>query len=157
MIMIGIVKVKFISNICFFVLFTSILLGCNLNTNLNYENEVSEKEDAESVVSKLYWYTNNNELTKIPDLFGKSFYKTSDVTGLLNFLNDKKNTFGNFKGYNLISWKTNRTEGSNPISQYLLIYSVKYSNGETVEEISLIKEDNQIMISGYRVNKDLEK
>ena len=144
--------VKFI-NRTYFLLFAFVFIGCNFNANLSYENEISERENAESVAGKLYWHLSKNELSQIPSLFGDSFFETSDTQGLLNFLTEKRNTCGQFKEYKLISWKTHRTTGTNPISQYLLVYDVQYTKQVATEEISLIKEEGKIMISGYRVSK----
>ena len=140
------------SILLYFIFF--LLSSCNFSANVSHENELSEKENAEAVVAKLYWYTGQNEFDKIPDLFSKTFFETSNTKELLAFIKNKKSELGDFKDYKLSSWKTHRSSGTNPVSQYLLIYNVQYSNQNTTEDISLVKENNKIVISGYRVNKD---
>jgi len=130
------------------------VFGCNFNANISHDNELSEKENAEAVTAKLYLYTSRHNVEEVQKLFGQSFFKTSGTKSLQTFLWEKQRSFGNFKSYKLRSWKTHRTTGTDPIAQYLLVYEVDYANQKAIEEISLLKENNQIMISGYHVSTE---
>lgn len=136
------------------LIFTLTLLNsCNFNINANYENEKTEKENAESVISLFYLYTSRNSFDESINLFSDSFFKISSREKLKNFLEEKKKTLGDFKDYSLVYWKTNRITGANPKTEYLMVYEVKYTNYNATEAISLIKEDEKVKIIGYNVNK----
>lgn len=126
-----------------------LLIGCNNNVNMSFENELSEKKDAESVAALLYMYSSRNDIKNIQNLFGKTFYRTNDTIKLKEYIINKEKEFGDFKDYKLLKWKTFRKIGTNPVNKYLLIYDVKYEKFEVIEEISLIKENDQIKIIGY--------
>jgi hypothetical protein len=134
--------------------FMSVLLNsCNFNANASYENEKVEKEKAESVIGLLYLYTSMNSFDEVIHLFSDSFFKVSSKEKLKQFLEEKKQTLGDFKDYSLVNWKTNRVTGTNPKTEYLMVYEVKYTNYNATETISLVKENQEIKIIGYNVNK----
>lgn len=132
-----------------------LLSACNFNANMSYENEETEKENAESIIAMFYLHIGRNDFDNVFDLFSDSFYKVSSKNNLKEFLIDKRNKLGDFKDYTLKDWKTHRVKGTNAITEYLLIYKVKYSNNEVIEKITLIKENNDIKICGYDVGKPL--
>jgi hypothetical protein len=128
------------------------IIGCNFNANVSYENEEKEKEDAQSVIALFYMYSNKNDMVNIVNLFSDSFFKITNKQELRDFLSYKQMKLGEFKDYSLKDWKTNRVKGTNPKTEYLLIYDVKYSSYNAIETISLIKEDGKIKIFGYDVD-----
>lgn len=139
-------RIVFLSILCF------LFFGCNFNANISYENEELEKVNAESVVAMFYFHIERNEFKKVLELFSSSFYKISSKEDLENFLTNKKNELGDFESYTLKDWQTHRTEGTNPISEYVLVYEVKYFSKTITEKISLIKEKGKIKICGYDVD-----
>ena len=141
--------------IIIFLVFTSVLLtSCNFNANASYENETKEKENAESVSALLYYNTGKNNFNEAINLFSDSIYDASKKDALKQFLEEKKQTLGEFKDYSLVDWKTIRVTGTNPKTEYLLIYNVIYANYNAKESISLIKEKGKVKIVGYNVNKE---
>lgn len=133
----------------YFLFFLSTMCSCNFSVNSFSANEEVEKEQAEAVAAKLYWYTQQDELKEIPKLFGTAFYKENNKEALENFLKKKKEILGNFKDFNLKDWKTTRIEGTNPISEYVLIYEVSYDNKVVIEKINMRKEEGGVKIIGY--------
>jgi hypothetical protein len=135
------------------VLFLSFgFLSCNFSGNITYENEVSEKEDAESVTAMFYLFLSRDDFENTIGSISNSFYKVSSKEDLLYFLKSKREKLGAFKDYDLIEWKTSRVEGTDKKNLYLLTYRVKYEKEETIETIKLIKENNEIKIYGYNVD-----
>ena len=114
---------------------TYLLVSCNFNANVVHDNDQIDKENAESITSLLYWHIEKKEFDSVFVLFS-----------------DNKNKLGDFKDYTLSEWKTHRVEGTNSITEYYFVYNVKYSNGETIEKISLVKEKNKIKICAYIVD-----
>lgn len=136
----------------FLLLLLNMLFGCNFNANVSYENEEKEKDEAQSVIALFYMYSNKNDMVNTVNLFSDSFFKITNKQELRDFLNYKKIKLGDFKDYSLKDWKTNRVKGTNPKTEYLLIYDVKYSTYNAIETISLIKEGGQVKIFGYNVD-----
>lgn len=129
-----------------------ILCSCNFSVNSVQTNKESDKEQAEAVAAKLYWHTLNNEFDKIPELFGATFYKENKKEDLVDFLLKKKEVQGNFIEFNLKDWSTKLVSGTNPLSEYILVYEVKYEKKTVIEKISMIQEKNRIKIVGYYVD-----
>ncbi|WP_379784860.1 hypothetical protein [Flavobacterium psychroterrae] len=102
-------------------IFFNLLLSCNFNGNVSYENEEMEKENAQSVIGTFYMYSSKNDLDKAMSLFSDSFYKITNKKDLKDFLVSKNIKLGVFKDYSLRSWKTNRVIGTNPKTEYLFM------------------------------------
>ena len=131
---------------------TYLLVSCNFNANVVHDNDQIDKENAESITSLLYWHIEKKEFDSVFVLFSDSFYTVTTKNELKKFLIDNKNKLGDFKDYTLSEWKTHRVEGTNSITEYYFVYNVKYSNGETIEKISLVKEKKKIKICSYIVD-----
>ncbi|UUC44810.1 hypothetical protein [Flavobacterium cerinum] len=139
-------------NSIIFIFIVVVLNSCNFNANIKKENNIRDKEAAESVVGFLYLYTAKKEFDSIPKLMSQDFYKLVAREDLKSYLISKKEKLGDFKDFTLKDWKTTETSGTNPKTEYLLIYDVTYSNGHAEESISLVKENNKVKIFGYNVN-----
>ena len=140
---------NFIIVLCFF----QFIISCKFNGNLTYENEKSEKQDAESVAALLYLYTSREDYNKILEQISDSFFKVSSRKLTIDYLLDKKINAGKFKYFTLKNWQTKRTLGDNPKNEYLLIYEVTYTNKKLLETIILVKEKAQIKIISYSFNE----
>lgn len=128
------------------------LNSCNFNANIKKENNIRDKQAAESVVGFLYLYTANKQFDSIPKLMSKDFYKLVTKEELHSYLVNKEEKLGDFKDFTLKDWKTTETSGTDPKTEYILIYDVTYSNGQAEESISLVKENEKVKIFGYNVN-----
>lgn len=93
----------------------------------------------------------------IYNLFGDKFFEVTDKDKLLQIINTSQNDIGRVEEYNLVKWETLIVKGSNPKSEYLLVYDVKRgTTAKTEETFSMQKDKNgDIKIVGYRVNQDL--
>ncbi|KQT23916.1 hypothetical protein ASG22_07775 [Chryseobacterium sp. Leaf405] len=99
-------------------------------------------------------YGGNQE--KIYELFSDKFFEITSKEKLLEIFTISQNETGPIQEYNLVKWETFVSKGTNPRSEYLLVYDVKRGLGKTQETFSLQKEKNgDIKIVGYHVNHDL--
>lgn len=142
-------------NCIIFLLFASVLSSCNFSANVKKENDVVDKEAAESTVGLFYLYTTNKKYDSIPNLMSNEFYKLVSKEELNTYLLNKEKKLGDFKDFTLKDWKTTRTSGTDSKTEYLLIYDVTYSNAHAEESISLVKENEKVRIFGYNVNSPL--
>lgn len=136
------------------VLFISILTSCNFSVNVKNDNKLEDKQDAESVVGQLYLYTARKEYDSILKLMSKDFYKVASKEKFLEFLKAKERKLGKYKDFTLKNWKTTSKKGADSKTEYILIYKVVYSNHESEEKISMVKENNEVKILGYNVNSE---
>lgn len=128
------------------------LSSCNFSANVKKENDVQDKDAAESTVGLFYIYMTNKTYDSIPKLMSNEFYKLVSEEELRVYLINKEKKLGEFKDYTLKDWKTTKTSGTESKTEYLLIYDVVYSNAHAEESISLVKEIEKVKILGYNVN-----
>ena len=136
----------------FFIILT--LISCNYNST--YSNRESDKNEAEKIPKKFYWeiqYGNSEEETF--KLFSEKFFEVTDKNKLREIIALSNSQFGAIKEYNLGNWETFVVKGSNPKSEYVLIYDVIRENTKTQEKFSMVKENGVIKIVGYNVNQNL--
>lgn len=129
-----------------------LLISCNFSGNITYENEIAEKEDAESITAMFYLFLGRDDFESTVELISESFFKVSSKDNLILFLKNKRKKLGKYEDFVLQDWKTHRVKGTNNETLYLFIYKVKYENGETVEKLKLAKEKEGIKIYGYDVD-----
>lgn len=139
-----------------YYLFLILLALTSCNFNKTYSNRESDKKDAEKIPEKFYWEvmygSNEGEIFK---LFSESFFEVTDRNNLRKIISISQGEFGNIKEYNLKSWETLVVKGTNPRSEYILVYDVTRENTKTQESFSMVKENGVIKILGYNVNQDL--
>lgn len=92
--------------IIFLIVISGLLTCCNFNASASYENETKEKENADSIIALLYYNTSKNNFNKVINLFSNSIHNVSKKNALKQFLEEKKQTLGEFKDYTLVDWKT---------------------------------------------------
>ncbi|KGO93050.1 hypothetical protein [Flavobacterium subsaxonicum] len=134
-----------------FYFFTVVLfVSCQFNgTNVNEE---SKKGEAEKVAEVLYTDIAKQDFKKAEMLFGDKFFEVTtreDLQKMFTMLNEK---LGNYKSRKLANWQTTSTVGTNPATNYVLVYTVEYDKFSAEEKIILSKVDDDIKILGYNVN-----
>lgn len=130
-----------------------LLAGCQVNSS--NENEESEKIKAEKVTDKFYSMIADKNFEKADAFFSADFFKISTKEQLHQILSKTNATLGNYQSKKLADWKTKRTFGSKPFSEYVLVYEVKYEHFTAMETITLVSSDNSsIKILGYHINSD---
>jgi len=134
-----------------FYFFTVVLfVSCQFNgTNINEE---SKKVEAEKVAEILYTDIAKQDFKKAETLFGDKFFEVTtreDLQKMFIMLNEK---LGNYKSRKLANWQTTSTVGTNPATNYVLVYAVEYDKFSAEEKIILSKVDDDIKILGYNVN-----
>lgn len=134
-----------------YILLILILSSCNFNANMSFENEDKEKILADSIINNFYHYIDSNDYNNIMNLFSDEFFKVTPEKSLKEIFLKTKKDLGIFKNYELTDWQTNRIEGTNPRTEYLLTYEVTYSNFKAQEIFSLVKEGKIPKIVGYEV------
>lgn len=135
----------------YLLLIPFLLVGCSFNRT--YRNRAEDKEEAEKVVSKLYYTLQNGDLQKASKFFSGKFFQVTDKNKF-NKLFKKMDEYGKVSDYNLSKWETLVVEGTNSKAEYVLTYDVKRDSTKMQEVFSMEKENDSIKIVGYRVNYD---
>lgn len=131
------------------ILMSLFLISCNFNKY--YKNRDADKQDAEKVTENFYsLITNNREQAFL--LFGNKFFQVTSKEQLNQIFNDININCGNSLNIQLLKWETLVSVGTNPKSEYVLLYKVKRNIKNTQEKITLEKDKNIIKIVGYDVN-----
>ena len=141
-------------NIKIYMMFLILFTSCNFSANVKKDNDIKDKEDAESMANLFYLYTANKNYDSILNLMNKDFYKVTSKKELRMYLINKERDLGNFKEFSLKDWKTTKISGTNSKTEYFLTYNTIYSKANAYETISLIKENGKVKIYGYRVKPD---
>ena len=132
----------------------SFLYSCN-KLNVQRKNTITDKIEAEKVVNL---YFENLKFDKRDDnlkLFSNSFF---DKISKEDFKKDSGIVdikLGKVKDRKLLKWETNIVDGTNPKSEYLLIYDVQRENYNSKETFYLLKEaTDSIKINSYQVESE---
>lgn len=137
------------------VLFLTILIlfiSCNFNANFSSENEESDKSEALSIAGFFYLHMANKSHDSILNLMSNEFYKVTSKDEFIKFLKNKDSLLGDYKDMKLLSCKTLRVSGTNPKTEYYLIFKIRYSRRQVEENISMINEKGLVKIIGYSIN-----
>lgn len=140
--------------ILFKSLIFTLLFFTNCTINGTNNNEEAEKIEAEKITEQFYRYIKAKDFSGAEKLFSKRIYIISTKEALQETFQQTNKVLGDYEGRELLDWKTSRSVGTNPKSEYLLVYEVKYQKFKAKETISLIKESGEIKIFGYHVNSD---
>lgn len=141
------------SRIILALLTLSIMTSCHYNSQ--YLNREEDKNEAEQVTNKLYDFLKSKNYEGTNDLFSKKFFEVTDKEKLLKIYAMTNEKLGDLITTEVESWETKVVKGSNPSSNYVLVYKNKYERFEARETITLTKEeDGQIRILGYNINSD---
>ncbi|WP_447635421.1 DUF4019 domain-containing protein [Flavobacterium microcysteis] len=147
-------KTQIMKKLFLFTIIAILPLFTSCTINGTNQNEESEKIEAEKTAEQLYDYISKKDFLSTEKLFSEKFYAVSSKENLHDILEKTNKVLGNYERRELLDWKTSRTIGTNPKSEYLLIYEVKYQKFKAKETITLLKEDGIIKIIGYHVNSD---
>jgi hypothetical protein len=141
------IKIRFVFVMVMLVIF---ITGCSFNaSNLNEE---FVKDEAEKVTGLFYENLEQNDYDAVGELFSEKFYKITPRDSFGVFLKKLKNDLGNYKSKTLTQWSSRRVTGTNPVTECVLVYSVKHDKFDAVEKITVIEENNRMKIFGYHVN-----
>ncbi|RTY85912.1 hypothetical protein EKL32_28245 [Flavobacterium sp. GSN2] len=138
--------------ICYLFLLSLISISCNFNSH--YTNREIDREEAERVTTKFYYLLRDKNHKNTFELFSQKFLEITDTTQLNEIYITSDEKLGNITDQTLLSWETNIIEGSNPVSEYLLVYNVKRNKFDSKEIIRLEKENGVIKILAYNVSSD---
>ena len=139
--------IKFLMFITFFI-FTS----CHFNSI--YVNKQEDKDEGENVTTNFYTYLQKNEFENSLQLMSSKFFEKSTEKQTIEFMNNVTNKLGAVKYAKIKEWHTLRVEGTDPKTQYLFVYDVERYKYNSVETISLEKEDAVARIVGYNLNSE---
>lgn len=131
------------------IIFFIFTIGCNFNS-IN-KNREKDKQDAEKVVQGFYAFIKENNKETAYKLISKSLFKVTSKEKLNQILNISSVECGKIKNDSLIYWETVVIKGTNPRSEYILIYNVKRTIKNTKEKFTLKKENDSIKIVGYNI------
>lgn len=137
----------------FFLIFPYLTISCDYNRV--YENRESDKKEAQNVINKFYYLTQENKKDETMKLFSNRFFKDVNKKKFKEILNKTDNDFGKTKDFELINSWTQIIKGSDPISKYELSYLVTRDSTQTKEYFRMQKENDTIKIISYRVDFDI--
>lgn len=138
-----------------YVLILSIFLSTSCTYNRQYINNINDKKDAIAVTNRFYDYIKSQEFDSTTELFSPLFFDYTNKPQLKKILHKTHEELGSLISTNIIHWETRRKIGTNPLSEYFLIFENKYENYIATEKIRLIREqDSIIRIVSYQVNSE---
>ena len=137
------------------IFFLLLISSCTFNTIR--ENREEDKKEAEKVTQQFFTLVKENNKKELYKLFSDKFFQVTNKNQLNSIIDWGQKEGDSIIGYSIVSWKTTIVKGTNPKSDYLLIYNVKRKKISTEEIFSLQKENDTIKILGYRLNLDLKK
>lgn len=133
------------------ILIPLFFIGCNFNKT--YRNREEDKQEAEKITEKFYSLIKNNKRKEALKLFGEKFFKLTRKDQLNEMLNEINSSCGSkISDTKLITWETFVSIGTNPKSEYVLLYKVNRNIKNTQEKITLEKNNDSIKIVGYDVS-----
>ncbi|OUD35316.1 hypothetical protein [Flavobacterium sp. FPG59] len=128
------------------------LSSCNFNNH--HTNRPLDKEEVERVTTKFYYSLRDKKYKETHSLFSTRFLEVTDTSKIDKIFQGSDEELGEIKDQILETCETNVVEGSNPISEYLLVYKVKRTKFDSKETIHLEKENGTIKILSYNVQSD---
>ena len=126
-----------------------LLVNCTFNTSS--ENREEDKKEAEQVAQNFYILMKENNSEDAFKLISKNLFKVTPKEKFKQILNKSSTECGNIKNDSLVHWETLVIKGTNPKSEYMLIYNVKRDIKNTQEKFTLHKEGDSIKIVGYDI------
>ncbi|MBD3581932.1 hypothetical protein [Flavobacterium selenitireducens] len=134
------------------VFFLSFLVSCQFNsTNSNREQD---KVEAEAVSENFFKVLSTKDYAKTLPFFSENFFAVATKDELLKFYARNDSILGDMQERKLREWNTTVVSGTNPRSEYVLVYDIKRTNYMSEEIVTLEKEQETIKILGYRVNSE---
>lgn len=127
------------------------VLNSSCTFNNIHVNEEVEREQAESIIGSFYYALQTKRFADAEALFSETFYKKTKKEDLHKILVKTQEMLGDYKDGTLVDWKTRRISGSNSLTEYLLVYHVRYNNHKATETVGLIREKEEIRIVEYRI------
>lgn len=128
------------------------LSSCNFNKH--YTNRPLDKEEVERITTKFYYLLRDKKYKQTNSLFSPRFLEVTNASKVSEIFQASDEKLGEIKDQTLETCETNVVEGSNPISEYLLVYNVKRTKFNSKETIHLEKEKGIIKILSYNVQSD---
>jgi len=140
---------KFSTVLIFFIL---LLTNCKFNSqrvNNHYDTDA-----ALEVTNNFYMYFHAQNYEKTYQYFGKKMLNISDTSKLKEFLINITDKYGKIVKYNMKNCESMVQSGTNPISEYHVVYENTYEKGTILEDFILEKENDTIKINGYHITTD---
>lgn len=124
--------------------------SCKVNTV--YENREQDKNEAQKITDSFYTLIKKGNYDQSKNLFMKEFFKVTSSAKLDSFYHQIDNMCGQIIEDSLSGWKTSVIEGSRARSEYVLQYNVARTKQNTVEILTLKKDNSGVKIISYKVN-----
>ena len=138
--------------LCYLIICSLVFSSCNFNSH--YTDKPLDRDEAERITVKFYYLLRDKNYNDTYKLFSPRFLEVTNTSKIEQIFKTSDEELGEIKDQSLVSWKTNVVKGSNPISEYLLVYDVKRSKFNSKETIRLEKENDTIKILSYNVQSD---
>lgn len=136
----------------FLILLSFLLISCNFNTV--HENREEDKKDAEKTVQTFYNLLEKENKDALFKLMSKEFTGSTPKEKFDKIIDATLKDCGKVINDSLVQWQTLTVEGTNPKSEYILVYKVKRSIKNTNERFIMKKEGDLIKVLRYNINFD---
>ncbi|MBP2619398.1 hypothetical protein [Chryseobacterium jejuense] len=131
------------------IFITFFLISCNFNSTS--QNREEDKKEAEKITERFYYFIKKNDKENAIELISKNLFKVTPKEKFSQILGSCSSECGEIKSYSLNHWETFVVKGTNPRSEYVLVYDVNRTIKNTKEKFTLKKENDSIKILGYNI------
>lgn len=149
MLIITIMKISQILS-AFSVLFLAIATGCVFT--MTYNNREQDKKDAEKITNELFKSLKGKDYEAACGLFSNEFYAITPKDKLKGMFTEIQNDLGDMQTDSLAECNTKVVTGTEPSSEYFLIYKNHHQNHDAIDSVRMLKEaDGKIRIVFFHV------
>jgi len=137
-----------------FILFAFLSL-LSLSCSCNRSNQEGDKREAEKITNKFYNLIIDKQYRSTFPLLSNSFWKETDTSKFLNFLETADIKLGKIKEFELNNWQTFVSAGSITSGDYILQYKTKRDSIDSQETFTLkYEKEKGILIVGYNITTE---
>lgn len=138
-----------------FIVLFSLLLINSCTCNSIYNNRLQDKYEAQSVTEGFYGLTKLNDYNEIYSLLSDQLSAKSDTAQFFKQLKNLDSLYGKIDSTSVVNSQTNVVEGTNPHSNYVLVYYVRRPKLTSKETFALTREKGQLKIYNYNIEQNV--
>ena len=129
------------------------LTACHLNSSRT-------NDEQDKIVANEYMvdYFSNQQLGRNEAnmrLFSPRFWQVTSREKMTNIFQKRDELLGRLQDTSLETWNTKVISGTDPSSEYQVLYKNKYAKGDAIETFTLVREANDsLKIIYYNISSD---
>jgi len=130
-----------------------LLLFALTSCTLSYTNREADKEEAKKVTDHFFELIKAKNYDAAYPLFSDDFYAVTPKAKLKELFMTVQEKLGDLTNISLDQWQTKVVKGTDPSSEYDLLYQNQHAKFKSAEEFKLTKNwDGKIRILAYHVS-----